>query len=61
MKKLAPRMVLACVLVLIPTVAAFGQQTAKDPFNPAPNLQNALTYETRGIAKLQKGSERSNS
>ena len=55
MKNLAPRMRLACILVLTLTVAAFGQQTASGPFNPPANVQNALTYEARGIAKQQKG------
>jgi tetratricopeptide (TPR) repeat protein len=53
MKNSAPRMVLACLVVLIP--AAFGQQTAKSLFNPEANVQNAVTYSDRGLAKEKKG------
>src|SRR5215469_6512565 len=51
MKDLAPRIVLACMLILMPTVATFGQQTA----NPEANVQNARTYHERGLAKKKKG------
>ena len=47
MKNAPPRIVLACILILMPTVAAFGQQEA--------NLQNAVTYDSRGLAKEKKG------
>jgi len=42
MKKVRPPRVLACILILIPTVAAFGQQTA----NQEANAQNAVTYDS---------------
>jgi len=51
MKDLAPRIVLACLLILMPTVATFGQQTA----NPEANVQNARTYHERGLARQKKG------
>ena len=52
MKNLAPQMVLACILTLMLPVAAFGQQTATIP---EANIQNAGTYNDRGIAKRKKG------
>jgi tetratricopeptide (TPR) repeat protein len=55
MKNLALRMVLACILVLISQVAAFGQEAAKGLFNPEANVQNAITYDSRGLAKEKKG------
>jgi len=47
---------LACILILMPTVAAFGQQTA----NPEANMQNAITYNDRGrtCQDKEKRSER---
>jgi hypothetical protein len=53
--KVAPRIRLLWILVWIPTVAAFGQQAAKELSNPAANVQNALSYNDRGIAKQKKG------
>jgi hypothetical protein len=55
MKNLALRMVLACILVLISQIAAFGQEAAKGLFNPEANVQNAITYDSRGLAKEKKG------
>jgi hypothetical protein len=46
MKYLA-RIVLACILVLMVAVAAFGQKNAKDLFIPEANVQNAVTYFDR--------------
>ena len=40
MRNFATRIRLACIVVLMPTVVAFGQQTA----NPETNVQNAVTY-----------------
>jgi hypothetical protein len=51
MKNLASRKVLACMLSLMPTVAAFGQQTA----NQGTNVQIAVTYVDRGFVKQRKG------
>lgn len=51
MKNLALQMLLACVLVLVPTVAAFGQQSA----NQEANAQNAVAYSNLANAKLGKG------
>jgi tetratricopeptide (TPR) repeat protein len=48
-------MVLACILILMPSVAAFGQQTAKGQFNSEANVQNAITYNDLGLAKEKKG------
>jgi hypothetical protein len=42
MEDLAPRIVLACILILMPTVATFGQQTSNQ-------------YRNRGNAKRKKG------
>src|ERR1700751_3999177 len=39
-------------------VAALGQRTAKDQSNPESNVQNAVTYNDRGIAKQHKGGSR---
>jgi len=39
---------------MLPAVA-FGQQAAKGLFNLPANVQNAVTYEFRGIAKEKKG------
>jgi hypothetical protein len=55
MKNLAPRMVVACMLILMLPIAAFGQQSAKDPFNSIANVQNAATYNDRGLAKQKMG------
>jgi hypothetical protein len=55
MKSFASRMVLACLLVFTPTLAAFAQQTSKDVFNPGMNAQNALTNVSRGHARQKKG------
>jgi hypothetical protein len=46
MKNATPRMRLACILVLTLTIAAFGQQAAKDLFNPEANAQNAVVTLT---------------
>jgi hypothetical protein len=51
MKHLAPRIVLACILILMPTVIAFGQQIAKD-LKSEGNVQTAITYLDRGLARL---------
>ena len=51
MKDLAQRTVLACIVILMPTVATFGQQTS----NQEANIQNAATYGSRGTAKERKG------
>jgi hypothetical protein len=51
MRKFANRIRLACIVVLMPTVAAFGQQTA----NQEANAQNAATYNDRGLAKERNG------
>jgi hypothetical protein len=51
----APRIQLLWIPVWIPTLAAFGQQAAKDLANSAANVQNALSYNDRGIAKRKKG------
>ena len=51
MRNFATRIRLACIVVLMPTVAAFGQQTA----NQEANAQNAATYNDRGLAKEKKG------
>ena len=48
-------MVLARLLILMLPVAAFGQEVAKDQFNPEANVQNAVTYLDRGNAKQKKG------
>ena len=53
--KVAARIRLLWILVWIPTVAAFGQQAAKDLANPDANVQNAISYNDRGIAKQRKG------
>src|ERR1700722_18249255 len=55
MRNLAPRIALAWMLISMPPGAAFGQQTAKDPFIPEANVQNAGIYNDRGIAKQNKG------
>jgi hypothetical protein len=55
MKDLAPRMVLALILISMLPVVAFGQQAAKGLFNPPANVQNAVTYEFREIAKQKQG------
>jgi hypothetical protein len=55
MKDLAPWIVLACMLILVPTVVAFGQQTAKGTFSPPANVQNAVTHNALGLAKEKKG------
>ena len=52
MKNLAPRMVLECIFILMLRFAAFGQQTATIP---EANVQNAVTYTDRGLAKEKKG------
>jgi tetratricopeptide (TPR) repeat protein len=51
MRNFATRIRLACIVVLMPTVAAFGQQIA----NPETNVQNAATYNDRGLAREKKG------
>jgi hypothetical protein len=51
MRNLSPRMVLACVFILMFPVAGFGQQTA----NQEANAQYAVTYIERGVAKQKKG------
>jgi hypothetical protein len=51
MRNFATRIRLACIVVLMPTVVAFGQQTA----NPETNVQNAITYNDLGLAKEKKG------
>ena len=51
MRNFATRIRLACIVVLMLTVAAFGQQTA----NPETNVQNAITYNDLGLAKEKKG------
>jgi hypothetical protein len=48
-------MVLACLLVLIPSLAAFAQQAPKVLFNVGANAQIAVTYVFRGYAKQKKG------
>lgn len=48
-------MVLACLLALVPTLAAFVQQAPKGLFNVGPHAQNALTYVSRGYAKEKMG------
>ncbi|MBV8280435.1 MAG: tetratricopeptide repeat protein [Candidatus Eremiobacteraeota bacterium] len=55
MRKFATRIRLACIVVLMPTVAAFGQQTGKGPFNPETNVQDAITYNDLKLAKEKKG------
>ena len=55
MKNATPRMVLACILILMLPVVAFGKQAAKGHFNPEANVQNAVTYDSRGLAKEKKG------
>jgi tetratricopeptide (TPR) repeat protein len=55
MKRLALRIALLCILFLMVVVAAFGQQNAKDLFTPEANVQNAVTYVDRGVAKQKKG------
>jgi hypothetical protein len=55
MKNLAPPIVLACILILMLPIVAFGQHAAKGLLNPPANVQNALTYESRGFAKQKKG------
>jgi hypothetical protein len=52
MKSLVPRTVLACLSILILPVATFGQQVAAIP---EANVQNAVTYFDRGLAKQKKG------
>jgi hypothetical protein len=52
---LAPRIQLLWILVWIPTLAAFGQQAAKELSNPAESVQNAISYNDRGVAKQKKG------
>jgi hypothetical protein len=57
MKNATPRMRLAfisCLDLMLP-VLAFGQQAAKGLFNPEGNVQNAATYNDRGLAKQKKG------
>jgi hypothetical protein len=47
MKNVTPQIVLARILVLTLTVAAFGRQAAKDPFTAPAIVQNVLAYEAR--------------
>jgi hypothetical protein len=51
MKNATPRMVLACILISMLPVVAFGQQTA----NQETNVQNAGTCNDRGFVKQKKG------
>jgi hypothetical protein len=51
MKDARPRMLLVRLLLLMLPVVAFGQQTD----NQEANVQNASTYEARGLAKERKG------
>src|ERR1700722_17986115 len=51
MNTLTPRMVLECILLLLP-VGAFGKEAANIP---EANVQNAVTYVDRGLAREKKG------
>jgi hypothetical protein len=55
MKNATPRMRLACILVLMLPVLAFGQQAAKGLFNPEANVENAVTYDSRGNSQGEEG------
>jgi tetratricopeptide (TPR) repeat protein len=51
MNTLTPRIVLECILLLLP-VGAFGKEAANIP---EANVQNAVTYVDRGLAREKKG------
>ena len=55
MKNATPRLRLACILVLMLTFAAFGQQASKGLFNPETNVQAAIAYEFRAYGELRTG------
>jgi tetratricopeptide (TPR) repeat protein len=49
------RVVLTCIFILTVPIAAWCEQTAKEHFNPTPNVQSAITYTLRAAAEERKG------